>query len=360
MKTALKLCALTLALATSLVAAQGSDGLRADQLTPQQRGAMTRGFILKWGGYAEKVYGVPVGIWAKRMVPTFTHADALNFRKSLSRETFEGALAALNGQGGRISDTQVLDVLARSGSRSKASAPAAIRTKLGQVDADLVYTPIQPCRIVDTRLTGAGPIAANTTRDFRATATADFSSQGGSATDCGTMSINASAVALNVTAVFPDLAGYATVFPFGSTQPLASSVNYTAGAIVNNGIISKIPNPLAASDFTIYSYAGADYVVDIVGYFAAPVATALECTAVSTNTQVAAGNNFTLNAPSCSSGFALTGVGCRSNGFREVEWSGTGLTVGGGSGDGQCRGTNISANQAVITATSQCCRVPGR
>ncbi len=33
---------------------------------------------------------------------------------------------------------------------------------LGDLDKDFVYTPVSPCRIVDTRLTAAGPIPANT------------------------------------------------------------------------------------------------------------------------------------------------------------------------------------------------------
>ena len=54
---------------------------------------------------------------------------------------------------------------------------------LGDTQADLVYTPVTPCRIIDTRL-GGGIMAANTTRDFLVTGT-DYSAQGGSATGCG-------------------------------------------------------------------------------------------------------------------------------------------------------------------------------
>jgi hypothetical protein len=315
-------------------------------------------FVLKWGSYVQSVYGIPVKVWASRMVPNFVNADPVNFRKALSRQTLEGALATLNGTGNRISDQQIIDVLASS--TKGRGKPAPIMRKLGDLSRDLVYTPIQPCRVVDTRLTPAGPIAANTTRDFRATATSDFSSQGGSATDCGTLNINASAIAMNVTAVLPNGAGFATVYPFGSTQPLAASVNYTAGSILNNAIISKIPNPLSTSDFTIYTYAGADYVVDVVGYFAPPAATALECTTVTANAQVAAGANFTLNPPACAAGFTLTGASCKSNGFREVEWATNGLINGSAGAEAQCKGTNVSANQAVVQGIAQCCRVPGR
>ena len=55
---------------------------------------------------------------------------------------------------------------------------------LGDSQADLVYTPLTPCRIIDTRVAG-GAIAAGATRDFLVTGTS-FASQGGSATGCGT------------------------------------------------------------------------------------------------------------------------------------------------------------------------------
>src|SRR4051794_13925193 len=42
---------------------------------------------------------------------------------------------------------------------------------------DLVLTPLNPCRIIDTR-SGGGPIAANTQRTFSAT-TSSFTAQGG-------------------------------------------------------------------------------------------------------------------------------------------------------------------------------------
>jgi hypothetical protein len=58
---------------------------------------------------------------------------------------------------------------------------------LGDSQADLVYTPVTPCRIIDTRIVG-GVIAAGTTTSFLVTGT-DLSSQGGSATGCGVSTV---------------------------------------------------------------------------------------------------------------------------------------------------------------------------
>jgi len=334
----------------------------AAAMSPRERGALTRQFVTKWGAYVERIYNVPVGVWAQRMVPGFVAADAANFRRALLRDTFEGAMAELGGGGQKLSDAAVIDRMARAGSKRSGTLAAAGRKALGGLAGDLVYTPIQPCRIVDTRNVPAGPIAANGTRSFKSINSADFTVQGGSATNCGTLGLSASAVALNITAVTPSIAGYATVFPFGTTQPLASSVNYTAGAIVNNAIITQIPNPLQASDFTVYSYASSHYVIDIVGYFAPPVATALECTDTSVSQTVGTAQpTFDIQIPNCPAGYTLTGAGCRTPGFNDADWSVNGLYKHATLGTvGFCSGINKTAGNITVEGTNRCCRVPGR
>ena len=73
-------------------------------------------------------------------------------------------------------------------------------------------------------------------------------------------------------------AGFATAYALQTARPSTSSINYAAGAIVNNTLVVKIPNPFVAQrDITVFSFASSHFVVDVVGYFAPPVATALEC-----------------------------------------------------------------------------------
>lgn len=325
-------------------------------LSPKQRGELARQFVLRWGDHVERVYDVKVGLWARRMVPTFVSADSANFRNAMKRVTFEGAVAELMGQGFRLSDQRAVQRLAEA---SRTGARDIAGKALGDLDRDLTYTPIQPCRILDTRNTVAGSIAAGATRSFVAIA-GTYTSQGGDAGDCGTAGVVPSAVALNVTAVTPDRAGYATVFPFGATQPLASSVNYTAGAIVNNAIITKVPNPLLASDFSIYSYGQAHYVVDIVGYFAPSKATPLDCTLVfSTQTGIANDAGFILFAAACPAGYTMTSNGCNiSAGSGRVDWTSAGLATD-SFGSAYCGGVNRSGGLVSISAVTRCCRVPG-
>jgi len=344
------------------IAADASAQVSVAALSPRERGALTRQFVAKWGQYVERIYDVPVGVWAQRMVPSFVAVDPANFRRAMLRDTFEGAMAELGGRGQKLSDTAVIDRLARSGAKRTNGLAATAQKTLGGLAGDLVYTPIQPCRIVDTRNVPAGPIAANSTRSFKSINSSSFTAQGGSATNCGTLGLSASAVALNITAVTPSIAGYATVFPFGTTQPLASSVNYTAGAIVNNAIITQIPNPLQASDFTVYSFASSHYVIDIVGYFAPPVATALECTDTFVSASVtAASPTFDIAIPNCPTGYTITGAGCRTPGFNQANWAINGLYAADASTFGAfCSGTNTTAGTITVTGRARCCRIPGR
>src|SRR5258706_3819739 len=83
--------------------------------------------------------------------------------------------------------------------QEKAASTGKGPLNLGDSQADLVYTPVTPCRIIDTRLAG-GPIAGGTTRSFRVTGT-DLSAQGGSATGCGIPSGPATAAVINFVAV---------------------------------------------------------------------------------------------------------------------------------------------------------------
>ena len=338
---------------------------QAAPLTPGARGDLARAFVLKWGGYLQRVYDVPVEKWAQRMVPTFVAADPANFRAALERETFEAALAQLTGTGHRLADGAVINRFARESATRALStkAAAAIGAKtLGSTTGDLVFTAVTPCRIVDTRVAG-GAIAANSSRNFVGVAVSagtGFAFQGGSSTDCNVAAIGASAIAVNVTAVTPAGAGYATVYRAGDTRPLAASVNYAAGAIVNNSVVVGIPNPLGITDFTIYTFAQSDYVVDIVGYFSPPQATPFDCTntTVQSFTISANSTNF-FNNPTCPTGYKAVTPYCwtASSG---VYSQGSGYNANAVGNATFCAWQNTTASNQTVFGGNICCRVPGR
>ena len=74
---------------------------------------------------------------------------------------------------------------------------------------------------------------------------------------------DADAVMLNVTAVGPVAAGFLTVFPCGSSRPIASSVNYAAGDVVPNAVLAKVG---AGGKVCIYTLQSTDVIVDVTGY----------------------------------------------------------------------------------------------
>jgi hypothetical protein len=320
-------------------------------LSPKQRGEAISRFIRAWGPYVQQVYGLNVGTWSKRMISQFASGDALNIQRALKRTTFEGAMAELTGSGKALSDKKVIDTLAASKSISVGA------DSLGSLTGDLVFTPITPCRIADTRLAG-GPIAADSVRGFGAWGYSTYTAWGGSATNCGMASDHPTAVVLNVTAVTPTAAGYATVFSYAiadAARPVISSINYTAGAVVNNSVVAGI-NPAVSLDYKIYTFAQSDYVVDIIGFFAAPHATALDCVDVpGAATVIPAGpNSFTsVSAPACASDYTQVSLNCDTNNFN------TNL-AGQRASTRTCFFTNQTGSAYSATATTRCCRVPGR
>jgi len=144
---------------------------------------------------------------------------------------------------------------------------------LGDTDADLVFTPVSPCRIVNTTVTGS-PIPANATRSFfvNGSAAGTFESQGGTAGGCG-IPDDATSVEMNFIAVGPTGSGDFRAFPFGSAAPLASVINYAnvGGLNIANGLAQPVCDPSAttcALDLTVQADVSASHlIVDVVGYY---------------------------------------------------------------------------------------------
>lgn len=342
----IRACLLLAGLMSACAAGAASAGDVA--LSPAQRGALAGSFVRKWGAYVERVHAVPVADWAMRMVPTFVHAEPERIRHALVASTFDAALADLD----------------RGLSRPSGGAkPAKV---LGAAGSDLVYTPLAPCRIVDTRVAG-GPIAAGQSRAFNASAAAGggYAAQGGSAGDCGSLTSNlAGAVVLNVTTVGPSIAGYATVYPYGDVRPATASVNYGAGGIVNNTVVTRIPSPPQNKDFNLYSLATSDYVIDIVGYYAAPVATELSCVATKSPLVVDPALSFRIFPGACPAGYSFVAGSCRTENIvaDRIDWTITGMYMEDATSRMRpaCTGINRSDTTVTVTAIVQCCRVPGR
>jgi fibronectin type 3 domain-containing protein len=115
-----------------------------------------------------------------------------------------------------------------------------------------LYNPLAPARITDTRM-GGGPLGPNATLNVKVTGTG------------GVPTTGVSAVALNVTATDATASSYLTVWPTGSSPPMASNLNFTPGETVPNRVIVPVGT---GGQVGIYNPAGSvDVVVDVSGYF---------------------------------------------------------------------------------------------
>jgi hypothetical protein len=155
-----------------------------------------------------------------------------------------------------------------SDAKREVAKPRASTKALGDVTADLAYTPINPCRIIDTRSTVAGPLAPNVARTFDGYST-NFASQGGTGSGCGIPN-GVAALAMNVYAVNPTNLGFIKVWQANGTEPDVSTVNYQVGitAIATGALV-----PVDAANtnrFTAKSPATVDFIADVVGYFKPP------------------------------------------------------------------------------------------
>jgi hypothetical protein len=114
------------------------------------------------------------------------------------------------------------------------------------------YVPVTPTRLLDTRTTG-GPLAAGVTRNLTVAG--------------GTLPVplNATGVVVNVTVTNTSANSFLTVFPAGSSLPLASNLNWTPGKTIAN--LVEVPVG-AGGAISMYNLAGStDVVVDLEGYF---------------------------------------------------------------------------------------------
>ena len=127
----------------------------------------------------------------------------------------------------------------------------------GYFPAGSDYSPItNPTRTLDTR-NGIGAPAA----DLLAGRTLELASTG-----VAGVPGDASAVAVNLTIVGAAEPGFATVYPCGAARPEASNINYEAGQTIANSAIAR---PGTGGKICIYTYATADVLVDVAGYFPA-------------------------------------------------------------------------------------------
>ncbi len=84
-------------------------------------------------------------------------------------------------------------------------------------------------------------------------------------TGFGGVPTGAAAVVANVTATGPSAAGYLTVYPAGTSRPVASDLNFTAGQTVANLVVAELGG---SGGLAVFNAGGSnDVIVDVAGWF---------------------------------------------------------------------------------------------
>lgn len=150
---------------------------------------------------------------------------------------------------------------------------------------NLLFAPVSPCRLIDTRLTSEGQLRPGETRGFRVRETeTGYTEQGGEAAGCGlpgldglTLKTNVvRAVALNVLTVDVGGPGSLAIWPANRSEPEVGSVSFAnalGGDGVTGGLLVAVCDeagldPCNGGDLKIKAkMSGAHVVAEVVGYF---------------------------------------------------------------------------------------------
>lgn len=242
--------------------------------------------------------------WRYGMIANMMKGDEANFAAV--------ALAA-NLDKARIAAQEVAALgvpVAGRTKNTKSITLAAQSAGFGASTVDLVYVPISPCRILDTRASGA-LLAAGSISDYY------YGGGNVGAAPCSAGAANASgaapaAVAINATVVSGDFSGsgYLAIYPEGTTRN-TSFLNYYGGEIkANAGVISLNP---ADGDFEVFNQQPTSLIIDVFGLFTTPgtltSATGTDATALGQGTTATGDNSTALGYYTTAAGAESTAMG---------------------------------------------------
>lgn len=134
--------------------------------------------------------------------------------------------------------------------------PAGVRCDVGAfegTESPVRFHAVAPCRVLDTRLGSAAPVAAGGTLSFDAAGT------------CG-VPVDARALAVNLTGVVPAADGVMRLFGAGSATPVAQALAFRAGRTRASASVA-VPGALGRLTVRNDSAQPAHVILDVSGYF---------------------------------------------------------------------------------------------
>jgi len=290
----------------------------------------------------------------------------------------QARLSAQKGQAKKAPESAASQQPAANASPTMASVTDVSPKALGSTSSDQVFTPITPCRVVDTRNLGGsiGPFATRNFFFFTTSAATNWNSiQGGVNGAAGTVcpgtvisGFNPSSAVATITVT--GQGGSGNLIVWQGTSPVASASTMSYPASGDTSSLATIPwggrsgaGPGGAvEDFGVFvnAFTATNVVVDIVGYYSAPAATALACSQTAkTTVSIATSTSINFNvAATCPAGTTEVSLNCRGeSSFSGTEWLQVGQRQTSATGD--CQGFNASGITQNYTGTRTCCGVPG-
>jgi polyhydroxyalkanoate synthesis regulator phasin len=142
------------------------------------------------------------------------------------------------------------------------------------LNQNMLFTSIQPCRVVDTRVAG-GRFSAGEGRIYQVAGRASFSVYGGNPAGCpipGELGVDIAevqALFLNLVAVAPDAPGHLEAWPTDQNPPGTSVLNFIPGETIANGVIVPVGqgNGFVGDISVLAAASGTHLVVDVLGFF---------------------------------------------------------------------------------------------
>jgi len=244
----------------------------------------------------------------------------------------------------------------------------------GDTTTELVYTPVTPCRVLDTRfatdleligpISGGGTVIGIAVNDNGS----HIPEQGGNELGCPGMptSNEPPAVVMTITAV-PLGSGNFRAFAYNDPAPLISVLNWGLGRVVANTTIVSTCSGCAKDISIQVDGAAAHIIIDVVGYFGPPTATPVDIQVLRSDLYTPAnGDDVEIFSPPCPSGWNVVAGGFEGNFTHYVSrpaWGANsdpiealGINT---ANSWMCTGNNDSGDMADTRCWVVCVRTPG-
>lgn len=164
-------------------------------------------------------------------------------------------------------------VVAGGGNDPYVEPPVArVAQRAATTTHDLVYVPVDSCRVVDTR-SGGGALQPGVPRSVAMLGlTRNYSGQGGSATGCA-VPFNAEAVNLTTTSIGATGRGSVRLWPSDKPIPLGPALTYNDLILASSTIAVPVcQGPCGGGDLRVQATGQPTHVsIDVVGYWVPPL-----------------------------------------------------------------------------------------